>query len=295
MKTIKYIRTKAKMSEQEFAEYFGVQKDTVKNWEESAYSNPSIKKQKEILEFCDKRFINPIKNINSTLSFASYLFGKAHESDKNNSLVLFSSSDKGINAPIRVDELPKSLDFGRGFYAYCDYNEALANICGNNHGIVSLIVCDCANLKIYNFKDTKEWLLYTAYSKGYLEKYKNDEIYEKLSHLTDGYDIIIGPTVDDKLFSIIDDFFKGIVTDKAVHKVLHMFPPAQQVAFKTQKACNEIKVMNFWRFNYIDNQCLSKEFDENRAEALDEIAYIRQTTRRDGKYFDELINSDWII
>ncbi|MBQ3544288.1 MAG: DUF3990 domain-containing protein [Lachnospiraceae bacterium] len=97
-----------------------------------------------------------------------------------------------------------NIDFGIGFYTSEDIEIAKRWACKRNEAIVNIYEINIEDFKVKQLNVDEEWLYYVANNiRGNIGEVSN------LSNMFDEekYDIIIGPTVDDKLIDIVDYFF----------------------------------------------------------------------------------------
>lgn len=70
----------------------------------------------------------------------------------------------------------------------------------------------CLNLKklkVYQFNADTEWMIIIAYYRGWLEDYKNNSFIKNIISNLSGYDVIIAPISDNRMFDIIAEFVVG--------------------------------------------------------------------------------------
>ena len=125
----------------------------------------------------------------------------------------------------------KDIDFGAGFYLTQDDKMAKKWACNRNESILNAYKIDFTNLNIKYLTADKEWLDYVSWNRTH----------EKKSFDDSDYDIIIGPTADDKLFVIIDMYQDGLVSADRAIEVMNCMNYSQQIALKTVKAIRNIE------------------------------------------------------
>lgn len=70
------------------------------------------------------------------------------------------------------------------------------------------------NIKLKEFNVSEEWMLLIAYFRGKLDEYKDSKtIKELLKNLKD-IDVIVAPIADNTMYTILDDFIQGKITNQ---------------------------------------------------------------------------------
>lgn len=172
-------------------------------------------------------------------------------SDSINSLIVYHGTPKELDLPIVAKSSPTN-DFGSGFYTSIlpDFAQSISIRDGTNGIVYQLFYT--GNFKIYNFKDNFEfWYLYTAANRGIIDINKYPKLQDKVNGLN-AYDIIIGLISDDRSQYAFNQYFDEAITDACLIECLKYFKLGCQVVFKTQKACDKIKVLAVHRNSGLD-------------------------------------------
>ena len=61
-----------------------------------------------------------------------------------------------------------------------------------------------------------DWALLIAYNRGKMDRIKGSTMYQKYQHMMEGYDLVTGHIANDRMFVVLDRFFRGEITDKAL-------------------------------------------------------------------------------
>ena len=145
------------------------------------------------------------------------------------------------------------------------------------------------NLKVLDIEIDLDWAMLIAYYRGYMDEDKDSKIYEKYSHMADGYDVIIGYIADDRMYQVLTDFFERRITDAALIGSLSALKLGRQYVAVTQKACNQIKIVKERPLQKLDLMILKDRSVVRRREGIALADRIVMEHRRDGRYFDEIL------
>ena len=88
---------------------------------------------------------------------------------------------------------------------------------------------------------------------------------------------------------IANDFFKEIITDVALVNSLSAINLGKQYVEITNKACSLIKVEKEIEISPFEMKILRKVSETNRQKGIDFANEICKSYRREGKYFDEIL------
>lgn len=284
MKTlIKQIRSYLKLSQTEFAEQLGVSFQTVNRWENGKVI-PNRLAQSKIYDFCKEKqvpvydfIINKITDISSKVKLDS---GR---------VLLYHGSKSGIDGSI-APLSRKQCDFGKGFYMGTDPAQALTLICDYEKSkfyIISIGTDELAHLEV---PADIEWAMIVAYHRGRMEKIKGAPFYNKYRDLTADKDLIIGSIANDRMFYVIDNFFIGSITDAALVNSLSALQLGKQYVAVTQKGCDSVRIEYELPLSHLERLVIRDIAEENRARGVSLANDICKNYRREGKFFDEILD-----
>lgn len=284
MKTlIKQIRSSLNLSQTEFAELLGVSFQTVNRWENGKVI-PNRLAQSKIYDFCKEKqvpvydfIINKITDISSKLKLDS---GR---------VLLYHGSKSGIDGSI-APLSRKQCDFGKGFYMGTEPAQALTLICDYEKSkfyIISIGTDELAHLEV---PADIEWAMIVAYHRGKMEKIKGSPFYNKYRDLTADKDLIIGSIANDRMFYVIDNFFIGSITDAALVNSLSALQLGKQYVAVTQKGCDSVRIEYELPLSHLERLVIRDIAEENRARGVSLANDICKNYRREGKFFDEILD-----
>lgn len=283
MKTlIKQIRENLNMSQTEFAELLNVTFATVNRWE-NGRAIPNKLAQSTLYEICKENSVpvyditlNRIANATNSISLS------------NNRIILYHGSKSGIEGRIE----PKSrsqCDFGRGFYMGTDPSQALTLICDYDKSKFYIVSVDLSELNTIEVPADIEWAMLVAHHRGRMEKIKGTALYEKYRDMSKDMDIIIGCIANDRMFYVIDNFFIGNVTDAALVGSLSALQLGKQYVAVTQKGCDAVRIEAEVEISHLERLFMKEVAEANRAKGVSLANDICKNYRREGLFFDEIL------
>ena len=282
-KLIKQIRIYLDMSQTELAEHLNVTFQTVNRWE-NGRAVPNKLAQSKIFDLCKGKNV-PVYDIT--------LKKIAEESEaiklEANRVLLYHGSKFGIEGAIEPKSR-KQCDFGKGFYMGTDPGQALTLICDYEKSkfyIVSVKLDELGNIEVPADID---WAMLVAYNRGKMEKINGTSFYKKYRDMLLNKDLVIGSIANDRMFFVIDNFFVGNVTDKALVNSLSALQLGKQYVAVSQKGCNSVRIEAEVELSYLERLFMREVAEENRAKGISLANDICKNYRREGVYFDEILD-----
>lgn len=272
---IKQIRQQLSLTQSELAAKLGVSFATVNRWEQGHCQPSNIA-------------INALKML-SEENALQYLELEGPQVCKGNEmLTLYHGSKSGIKGKIE----PKSrqhCDFGKGFYMGTERHQPLTLICNFPEAKLYTLSIDLAGLSILNVNVGLDWAMLIAYHRGKLESIKESSLYQYYSSLEKDVDVVVGYIANDRMFVVLDRFFNGEITDKALVSSLSALQLGKQYVAITQKACDQVEIIKEEIIGDKDRVDLKRMAEENRSQGIALADEICRKFRREGKYFDEIL------
>ena len=108
--------------------------------------------------------------------------------------------------------------------------------------------------------------------------------------MTSGKDLAIGSIANDRMFYVIDNFFLEIITDVALVNSLSALMLGKQYVALTKKACSAIKIEKEIPLSFFEKKVLRKVSEGNRQKGIELANEICKSHRREGKFFDEILD-----
>ena len=274
---IKSIRSKANMNQEQFASALGTTVVSINRWE-NGKALPNQMAQKNLHQFCKSQDIDVADLVTELLHYE-------HTDNRN---IFYHGSKKGIVgniAPLSRAE----CDFGKGFYMGTGTLQPLTLVCAEEKPKFYTVEFDLSGLKILEVEIGMDWAMMIAYYRKQMERVKGTEIYEKYAHFADGYDVIVGYIANDRMYTELARFFNGTITDTALLKCLSVLDLGKQYVAITQKACNQIKILEERNLHLLERLALQDKSVARRAEGIALADEVVKKYRREGQFFDEIL------
>ena len=280
---IKQIRTYLKMSQTEFAEHMNVRYLTVNRWE-NGHSLPNKLAQSKIYEICKADNV-PVYDM--TLERIHRIADDRALSDGR--IFLYHGSKSGIDGKIEPKSRPQ-CDFGKGFYMGTEVSQALTLICDYEKSKLYLTSVDLTDLQVVEVPADIDWAMLVAYHRGKMEKIAGTPFYEKYRNITLNKDLVIGSIANDRMFYVIDNFFIGNITDSALVNSLAALQLGKQYVAISEKGCDAVKIEKEIEISWLERLFIKDVAEENRAKGVSMANDICKNYRREGLFFDELLD-----
>ena len=283
---MKEIRAYLNMSQIEFAELLNISFATVNRWE-NGRAVPNKLAQSTLYELC-KAYNVPVYNM---------VIDKIKKASVNVKLdegrvLLYHGSKSGIIGTIEPKSRSK-CDFGKGFYMGTEPGQALTLICDYDKSKFYIVSVAVNELEILDIPANLEWAMVVAYYRGRMEKIEGTSLYNKYRDIAKGKDMIVGSIADDRMFYVIDNFFMGNITDAALVNSLSALELGKQYVAITQKACDTVRIECEVNLSYLERQVLKEAAESNRTKGISLANEICRNYRREGVYFDEMLDAAW--
>lgn len=279
---LRQIRENLNMNQTEFAELLNVTFATVNRWE-NGRTIPNKLAQSTFYEICKNNSVpvyditlDRIKKTSKSISLP------------NNRIILYHGSKSGIEGKIE----PKSrsqCDFGKGFYMGTEPSQALTLICDYDKSKFYIVSVDTSELNMVEVPADIEWAMLVAYHRGRMETIKGTSFYEKYQNMSKNMDLVIGSIANDRMFYVIDNFFIGNVTDAALVGSLSALQLGKQYVAVTQKGCGAVRIEAEIELSHLERLFIKEVAEANRAKGVSLANDICKNYRREGLFFDEIL------
>lgn len=281
---IRDIRNRLNVSQEDLAKMIGVSFATVNRWE-NGHSRPNKAAQVRLYEICREKGVDLDGTIRQKIRGIVSDLG-----EKPGRQMLYHGSKSGINgaiAPISRDR----CDFGKGFYMGTDPYQPLTLISDFEQSEFYVVSLDLTDLRVLNVSPDIEWAMLVAYNRGKMDAARGTTLYERYSNMAKGYDVITGCIANDRMFYVLDNFFLGNITDKALVMSLSALQLGQQYAAVSQKACDQVTIETKIGLSYLERIFLRDMGESNRAKGINLANEICRDYRREGLFFDEILKN----
>lgn len=203
---------------------------------------------------------------------------------------LYHGSKKGLHGPIAPVSRDR-CDFGRGFYMGTTPDQPLTLICNYPEARLYTLELDANSLRICTLKADLRWAMTVAYHRGKMDAARGTDLYAEAARSLAGADIAIGPIANDRMFIVLDRFFNGDITDRALVESLSALQLGNQVVALSQQACDSVSILETRTLADEERAELIALSEANRAEGIALAERICREYRREGRYFDEIVEA----
>ena len=280
---IKQIRTYLNISQTELAEQLNVTFTTVNRWE-NGRAVPNKLAQAQIYDLCKAKSVPVYDMTLSRIADAA----KAVELEEGR-VLLYHGSKSGINGSIQPISR-KQCDFGSGFYMGTEPVQALTLICDFEKSKFYIVSVDMNELAQLDVPPDIDWAMLVAFHRGKMEKIKDTSFYNKYRSMAEKKDLVIGSIANDRMFFVIDNFFVGTITDAALVNSLSALQLGRQYVAISQKACDAVRIEKEITISHLERLFLQEVSAENRTKGVSLANDICKNYRREGKFFDEILD-----
>ena len=167
----------------------------------------------------------------------------------------------GTSMKIEHADLSKSrtdVDFGIGFYLTQNKGMAKKWAANKATSVINEYELNLEGLNVVKLNLDEQWLNFVSYNRGF----------GNIEFNTDGIDVIIGPTADDKLFGTLEQYFDGAISAEQAIRYLNVAGFSNQIVLKTEKAINNLSYLSHQKLNKQEQYATKKEAQFERNVAL---------------------------
>lgn len=271
------------MNQTEFAEKLNVTFATVNRWE-NGRAQPNKLAQDKIYDLCKTHAVSIYDMVLEKIEAVS---GSVEL--ENGRVMLYHGSKSGIEGAI-APKSRKQCDFGQGFYMGTEPSQALTLICDYESAKFYIVSISVDDLAVLDVPADLEWAMIVAYNRGRMEKIKGTPFYNKYQEMTKKNDLVIGSIANDRMFFVIDNFFIGNITDAALINSLSALELGKQYVAVTQKGCDAVRIEKEITISYLEKLFMKEVSEANRVKGSSLANDICRNYRREGLFFDEILD-----
>lgn len=279
------IRTALTLTQKELAEQLHVSFATVNRWENDK-AIPSQKVQERLYDLCCE------KKVNIAEAFLADVEKEVATLERNHpeKTILYHGSKSEINGEIRPISRDR-CDFGAGFYMGTDPRQPLTLICDYPESTFYILSIDLEKLNVLTIPADIEWAMFVAYNRGRMDAIKGTSLYEKYASMGNNKDIVVGSIANDRMFFVIDNFFRGNITDVALTHSLSALNLGQQYVAVTEEGCQAVIIEKEIVLPWVVRHSFEELSKENRSKGIEFADRICKEYRREGRFFDEILDA----
>ena len=279
IKDLKYSKIVLGLNDTKLSEYLNISRSTVIRW-----LNNTITPEYDTLD----KVYNKLYESNIYLNRVKEEMYNSSV-DKNH-MILFHGAKTEIIGEPSISFSEDKKDFGRGFYLGETFEQSASFVVGYNKSSVYIFDFNKENVKIKEYNVSKEWMLLIAYFRGRLDEYTGSKYIKELIKELNDVDVVIAPIADNTMYTTLDDFIAGKITDLQCLNALSANRLGKQYVFLNDNVIkNNLKMLErcFYckneRVDYQSYRLKENEIGKNKVKiALREYA-------GKGKYIEELL------
>lgn len=275
------IRNRLNASQEDLARMIGISYATVNRWE-NGHSQPNKAAQLRLYDICKERKVDLEDIIQKKIEKSA---ANISSSDR---VILYHGSKSGIKGPIAPISRER-CDFGKGFYMGTEPYQPLTLISDFEESKFYVISLDMTGLRVLNVKPDLEWAMLVAYNRGKMDEVRGTSLFEHYAAMSIGHDVVVGSIANDRMFYVLDNFFLGNITDKALVMSLSALQLGKQYVAITEKACKQAKIEAEVELSQLERVFLRDLSESNRVKGVNLANEICRDYRREGQFFDEIL------
>ena len=278
-KDINYAKIVLGLNDNELSKYLNISRMTLNRWQ-----NNKVVPNYDSLEKIYNKFYSDGINLNR-LKEEMY-----SSSLDENHVLLFHGAKKELIGNPSIFYSEEKKDFGKGFYLGESFSQSASFVVGNEESSIYIFDFDKNNINIKEYNVSLEWMLLIAYFRGRLDEYKNSSALQKLLNDLKDVDVIIAPIADNTMYSTLEDFIGGTITDLQCLNALSANRLGKQYVFLNDKVINNNLNM-LERCFYCGNERMDYKayrLKENEVGKNKVKIALREYAGK-GKYIEELV------
>lgn len=280
------IRNRLNASQEDLAKMIGTSYATVNRWE-NGHSQPNKTAQLRLYDICKERNVDLEDIIQKKIEKSA-----ANITISPDKLLLYHGSKSGIKGPIAPISRER-CDFGKGFYMGTEPYQPLTLISDFENSKFYVVSMDMTGLRVLNVKPDLEWAMLVAYYRGKMDGVRGTSLYGHYAAMSNGYDVVVGSIANDRIFYVLDNFFLGNITDKALVMSLSVLQMGKQYVAVTEKACKHVRIEAEVELSPLERIFLRDLSESNRVSGVNLANEICRDYRREGRFFDEILKEAW--
>ena len=179
----------------------------------------------------------------------------------------------------------ETCDFGRGFYLNTSEEYAKCWICASENSQFYKVVVDTEKIRCIELSDM-DWAMYIAINRGYV---KAPIIKEYFDLVLFSYDAVYGKIADDRMNNVMRRFFNNEITTISFVKALEVIDLGNQLALKTENACNSIYSIENIFIDIAERERISKKNWEIKNKKFLITNEILEKHHFEGKFFSDIV------
>lgn len=208
-------------------------------------------------------------------------------------LIVYHGSDEIIRSP-QHNGGRKFSDFGLGFHITTNIEMAKswASRRRGKPAYINKYMLETEGLRSLTFDLDLHWLLFIAFNRGLIVNEEIKIILDNKYKDIDRYDVIIGPTADDRMFDTLNLFFNNSITLDHCLKALNSMDLDIQYNIRSIEGIRNMSFTTSIELDDIEKEYYANEVKEKKNMMNKKMIFIRRKYGKTGKFFDELQGDD---
>lgn len=275
---LEYVKTLLDASDESLADLFQVSRLTLNRWRKGI-SKPSSANLKNFYNVIYKKGIR-----------LNRLKEELYQSDKKEDhVILFHGAKEELVGEPSVSFSGEKKDFGPGFYMGESLFQSESFVSAYPNSSIYIGDFFQEGVKIKTFSVSEEWMLLVAYFRGKLEEYKSSPFLQKLLEEVKEVDVIVAPIADNTMYSILNEFIDGTITDLQCLMALDANRLGKQYVFLNDDVLkHKLKIRERLYFCEEEKEGIKKRRLEESEIGKNKVKLAKRKYAAKGKYIEEL-------
>lgn len=207
---------------------------------------------------------------------------------------LYHGSKSGIKGSIRhdFDTARARCDFGRGFYMGTNPKQAKTLVSSEANPTFYELELHLNGLNCIDIKGIP-WALVIAFNREFIKKKEYPSLYNFIQHdcdiINNKFDIISGIIADDKMATMLRNFFANTITDIGLIECLKCINYGYQFVSKSETTDKAIKIIKTSKIHGQEQKFLRDTAQNNTIRCDKLVTDIQIKTFRNGQIFGEIV------
>ena len=225
IKDIDRAKTVLEMNEKGIAAFLGVSTMTLSRWRRNLV-NPSHETLEKVYGCIYDAGVN-LNRIKEELDGSK---------TKEGHVLLFHGAKGELKGKPSVTFGDTNKDFGRAFYLGESFDQSASFIVNYDSSSVYAFDFNPEGMLTKEFSVSREWAILIAYFRGKLKDYEDSPYLKSLVSSLEEVDVVIAPIADNTMYTILDEFVAGKITDLQCLSALSANRLGRQFAFLNDEA-----------------------------------------------------------
>jgi len=280
LKDFEYSKEVLNISDEQFAELIGTSRSSYSRWKRDKRI-PNV----NVLERAYSAIYS--KGINLNRVFEDLYLSLENKDSK----LLLHGSKYGLEGNPSVSFGDEKKDFGKGFYTGESVKQAVSFVSGFKSSVLYFFLLEnTSKIKTVSYDVSIEWMIVVAYYRGKIDQYKNSSLLRKeLSRIKDA-DMIIAPIADNTMYSVINEFIEGSITDQQCINCLSANRLGKQYVFLKENVLkNNLSVLRKGYICNAEKKKFEKEKMEESSVGKSKVILAKREYAGVGKYIEQLL------